>query len=191
MNRREAVKAVSVIMGGSLVGANIFLTGCKINRDARVNALFMESDVALLDEVGETIIPTTDTPGAKATKIGGFMAMMVLDCYEPQDQKAFTEGLVKFRKEFEELYGEEFEGSTTKQRTKYLNALNDKALEYQKINVENVEAPAHYFKMMKELTLLGYFTSEIGATQARRYVETPGRYDGCMHYKKGDKAWAI
>ena len=50
--------------------------------------------------------------------------------------------------------------------------------------------PQHYFRLMKELTLLGYFTSKIGATQALRYIETPGRYEGCIPYKKGEKAWA-
>jgi hypothetical protein len=44
---------------------------------------------------------------------------------------------------------------------------------------------------MKELTLLGYFTSEVGATKALRYVPIPGRFDGCIPYKKGDKAWAL
>ena len=44
--------------------------------------------------------------------------------------------------------------------------------------------------MLRDLTLLGYFTSEIGATQALRYLETPGRFDPCIDYKKGDKAWA-
>ena len=44
--------------------------------------------------------------------------------------------------------------------------------------------------MMKELALLGYFTSEIGATQALRYTETPGRYDPCIPYTPGEKAWA-
>jgi hypothetical protein len=52
------------------------------------------------------------------------------------------------------------------------------------------EDPSYYYLQMKQLTLLGYFTSEIGCTQARRYVETPGRYDGCVPYAKGDKAWA-
>ena len=52
------------------------------------------------------------------------------------------------------------------------------------------EDPAHYFRMMKELTILGYFTSEIGATQALRYVAVPGRYEGCVPYTKGEKAWA-
>ena len=52
------------------------------------------------------------------------------------------------------------------------------------------EIPNHYFKLMKELTLLGYFSSEIGATKALRYIAVPGHYDGNLPYKKGDKAWA-
>ena len=52
------------------------------------------------------------------------------------------------------------------------------------------DAPAHYFRMMKELALLGYFTSEIGYTQAMRYRETPGRYDPDVPHAPGDKSWA-
>ena len=52
------------------------------------------------------------------------------------------------------------------------------------------DAPAHYFRMMKELALLGYFTSEIGYTRAMRYIEAPGRYDPCAPHKPGDKSWA-
>jgi hypothetical protein len=48
----------------------------------------------------------------------------------------------------------------------------------------------HYFSMMKQLTMLGYFTSEVGSTQALRYVPVPGKYEGCIPYKKGDRAWA-
>ena len=54
----------------------------------------------------------------------------------------------------------------------------------------SAQARPHYFRMIKELTLLGYFTSEIGYTQAMRYVETPGRFDPCITYTAGDKAWA-
>ena len=52
------------------------------------------------------------------------------------------------------------------------------------------DPPAHYFRMMKELALLGYFTSEIGCTQAQRYLETPGRFDPCLRYTPGEKSWA-
>ena len=52
------------------------------------------------------------------------------------------------------------------------------------------DTPPHYFRMMKELTLLGYFTSEIGYTKAMRYVEAPGRFDPCAPYKPGETSWA-
>jgi hypothetical protein len=52
------------------------------------------------------------------------------------------------------------------------------------------DAPPHYFRMMKELALLGYFTSEIGCTQAQRYEETPGKWEPCIPYKAGELAWA-
>ena len=52
------------------------------------------------------------------------------------------------------------------------------------------DTPAHYFRMMKELTLLGYYTSEIGCTKAMRYIETPSRYDACVPYAPGEPTWA-
>ena len=52
------------------------------------------------------------------------------------------------------------------------------------------DSPAHYFRMMKELAVLGYFTSEIGCTQAQRYEERPGVWEPCTPYSKGEPAWA-
>lgn len=57
-------------------------------------------------------------------------------------------------------------------------------------NYKRQRMSPHYFSLMKQLTLLGYFTSEVGATQALRYVPVPGKYEGCISYKKGDRAWA-
>ena len=48
------------------------------------------------------------------------------------------------------------------------------------------DEPAHYFRMMKELALLGFFTSEVGCTKALRYIESPGRYDPCAPHRPGD-----
>jgi hypothetical protein len=52
------------------------------------------------------------------------------------------------------------------------------------------ERPPHYFRLMKQLAMLGYFTSEIGYNKAMRYVESPGRFDPCVPYTKGEKSWA-
>lgn len=190
MNRRDALKRVSLIMGGTVIGAQAFLSGCQREQeDGAVNDLFTESDVVLMDEIGETIIPTTDTPGAKAVGIGSFMAMMVLDTYSPEDQKVFENGLDKIRQDFEAQYGDSFVEGKPADRKAYLNKLNDELTVFTSNKKEGDSE--HYFRMLKELTLLGYFTSEIGSTKALRYVETPGRYDACIPYKKGDRAWAV
>jgi hypothetical protein len=186
MNRREALSAVGWLLGGTIVGAEL-LVSCT-SKPAKVNELFDQDQVGLLDEVGETILPTTSTPGAKAANIGAFMAVMVQDCYKKEDQDVFLEGLTKLEEASGNKFGKKFLKLDAPQRTALLRELDVEQKEY--MTKKEPEAPSHYFRMMKELTMLGFFTSEVGATQALRYVETPGRYDGCMDYKKGDRAWA-
>ncbi|EON75737.1 hypothetical protein ADIS_3769 [Lunatimonas lonarensis] len=185
MNRRDALKSVALMMGGTMVGANVILTGCA-PEDSIEGLDFSDSDLAYMDEIGEAIIPTTDTPGAKAVAIGAFMARMVKATYNKEQQEIFIAGLNSLKKDFKSDMGKDFMKATVEERTAYLNELNRKAIE--EFNSGN-KTPA-YVGMFKDLTVLGYFTSEIGATQALRYIETPGRYDPCMDYKKGDRAWA-
>lgn len=186
MNRREAVQYISLLLGGTLVGANAFLTGC--NTGTGTLGLFADDDAAFLDEIADTILPETSTPGAKSAKVGQFMTVMVTDCYEEKDQKIFSEGMKKLRDLSKSTYQEDFMKISAQQRHEMLVKLDNEQKDYMKNKKE--EAPSHYFRMMKELTLLGYFTSEIGATKARRYVETPGKFEACIPYKKGDKAFA-
>lgn len=185
MDRREAVKYISLLLGGTMVGANAMLTGCKTD-DGKLT--FSDKEIALLDEIAETILPATSTPGAKAAKVGAFMTVMVNDCYEEKDQQVFHEGMEKINKAAEEAHKKTFMKSTPQERHALLINLDKEQKEYMK-NKKEEDRP-HYFRMMKELTLLGYFTSEIGSKQARRYVPVPGKYEGCIPYKKGDKAWA-
>ncbi|HTS45645.1 MAG TPA: gluconate 2-dehydrogenase subunit 3 family protein [Puia sp.] len=190
MNRREALSSVALLLGGTIIGAEAFLSGCT-NSDKKIGAAglnFSPDDIAFLDEVGETIIPTTNTPGAKAAKIGAFMKTIVTDCYEPKDQQIFLDGMKKLDDASVKKNGKSFLDSTPEQRHDLLVDLDKEQKDY--MSKKKPEDPSHYFRMMKELTLWGYFTSEIGATQALRYVAVPGRYEGCIPYKKGDKAWA-
>lgn len=186
MNRREAVEYISILMGGALVGSSYFLSGCKSNTG--VSMSFSENDASWLNEVADTILPPTKTPGAKAANVGQFMIVMINDCYDQKDQKVFHEGMGKLDDFSKKTFDNSFMKLSSQQRHDLLVKLDNEQNEYMKNKKE--EDPSHYFRMMKELTLLGYFTSEIGSKQARRYVETPGRYDGCIPYKKGDKAFA-
>jgi hypothetical protein len=188
MDRRQALQNVAILLGGTIVGSSVFLqTGCKPSAK-QVNSLFNEDQVALMDEIAETILPKTNTPGAKDAGVGAFLALMVKDCYTTQDQKVFIEGLSNIEKLSKEKYGESYMKMAAAQRTELLTALDKEQKTYQE--KKKPEEPSHYFRMMKELTLLGFFTSEVGATKALRYVAVPGRFEGCVDYKKGDRAWA-
>ena len=186
MDRREAVQYISILLGGTITGSSYLLSGCKSNTGRSMT--FSQDDISWLDEVADTILPATKTPGAKAAKVGQFMTVMVNDCYDETDQKIFHEGMNKLDDFSNKNYDNSFMKINAQQRHDLLVKLDNEQKEYMKNKKE--KDPSHYFRMMKELTLLGYFTSEIGCTQARRYVETPGRYDGCIPYKKGDKAFA-
>jgi hypothetical protein len=205
MERREAVKYISILLGGTLVGADAFLTGCKTKTGKPV--AWQENEVAYLNEIGETILPQTSTPGAKAANVGQFMTVYVNDCYEEIDQRAFREGLNKLDDASRKKFDKNFMEITPAQRTellkevdtesktfqKQVNEFNDKETAREKeetakgnLKYKKQRKASHYFTMMKGLTLLGFFTSEAGS-KAVRYVPTPGRYDACIPYTRGEK----
>ena len=187
MDRRKALQNVALLLGGSIVGGSIFtLQGCKTEKS--VNKLFTQSQIDMMDEIAETILPKTKTPGAKEAKVGAFMSVMVLDCYTEKDQQIFLEGLKTIDKLSDEKNNTGFMKATPEQRLSLLISLDKEQKEYQK--TKKKEDSSHYFRMMKELTLTGFFTSELGATQALRYSAVPGKYESCAPYKKGDRAWA-
>ena len=185
MNRREALSRVAILTGVAVLGGEAFLSGCKTSTKG---ITLSQDDITFLDEVAETIIPKTDTPGAKEAKVGEFMKVMVNDCYEAKDQAIFMEGIKKLDEASKKLNSKSFMESTPAQRNTLLVALDKEAKEYQK--TAKPEDPKHYFTMFKQLTLSGFFTSEVGATKALRYVAVPGKFVGSYPYKKGDKAWA-
>ncbi|MEO5904282.1 MAG: gluconate 2-dehydrogenase subunit 3 family protein, partial [Gemmatimonadaceae bacterium] len=220
ITRREAVLRVSALLGGvALVGGSALLTGCRPESTPNTDAPFTADEIAFLDEVADTILPETSTPGAKAAKTGAFMALMVTDTYDARDREVFRKGIPAIDEATQKAHKVTFMKATPQQRLAVLEALDrdqktymearakaerEKAAasssdqgkeEAQGARVSAATAitenpPAHYFRMMKELALLGYFTSEIGYTKAMRYVETPGRYEPCVAYKPGEKAWA-
>lgn len=188
MNRRDAIERVALLVGGTVIGGQLFIAGCK-SAPKSVNTLFNTDQVAFLNEVGETILPTTQTPGAKAADVGSFMAIMVLDCYTPEDQKTFIAGLTKINNESNKMFGKKFLDCDAKDRTALLTALDKSQKQESKLPKPGKQY--QYFSMIKQMTLLGYFTSEVGCTKALRYVPVPGHFDGNLPYKKGDKAWAL
>lgn len=211
MDRRELLKMVAVLTGGAVIGGEVFLTGCKTA--GKADAGFTTANIALLDEIGETIIPATTTPGAKAAKVGEFMKVMVTDCYTEKQQIAFTNGIVALEEACKKVNGKSFMDCSPQQRHDFLVSLEKEAKDFntkrdeadkpkkEALEKENEKlawkdqkefeaSPSHYYTMMKQLTLLGFFTSKTGMTETLRHIPVPGKYDGALPYAKGDKAWA-
>ena len=176
MNRREAVQRVALMMGGVLSAPLMAgVMGQVINKGASLN--ITADQEALLAEVADIIIPTTDTPGAKAAGAEKFIVRVMRDCYKKEDQDKFYEGLAKLDADSQAKFGKGFVNLNLAQKNEMvkLSTVNDKP----------------FFQRMKELTVTGYFTSEIGATKALEYLPIPGKFIGCVPLKAGQKAWAL
>jgi hypothetical protein len=142
------------------------------------------------------------------------MALMVTDCYSAAQQKVFRAGMRTVDDAARSAYHVSFMAATPQQRLAVLTALDqeqkrvmdareaadrerkaapvraDQVSATAGVGAANIKEPPHYFRMMKELALLGYFTSEVGCTKALHYVEAPGRFDPCIPYTPGDASWA-
>lgn len=213
MNRRDALMRVAALAGAtlSLPALADTLEASATRRALTGKPVFFTADQdATVAELADTIIPTTSTPGAKAAKVNEIIDVIVKDCYKPDDQKRFVDGLAQTNKLSQDAYGKAFVQLDPTQRIEIVKKLeaDDKQLKADMLSaakaatkVENSQADLQmpeakkrytpFYTMLKDLTLTGYFTSEIGATQALEYVAMPGRYDGCVTLKPGQKAWAI
>ena len=130
----------------------------------------------LLAEVADVIIPTTDTPGAKAAGVEQFIVRVIRDCYVREEQEKFYAGLAKLDADSKTAHGKGFaELNGAKKNEMIMAATKDNR---------------EFFKLMKQLTVAGYFTSEIGATKALEYLPIPGRFEGDVPMQPGQRAWA-
>lgn len=213
MDRREAVKSVAFLMGGALSATTIgvFLDGCTSPSADKGGNLFSADQELIITEVADIIIPSTKTPGAKAAGVGTWMAMMIKECYPEEAQKAFVKGLEDLEDRSKKDYKDSFVKISLKDRQQLLGKLRDETVAAQKAENEKkaaenkTKAPLvapmaagerfskstpYFFAIARDLTMLGYFTSEIGATQALEYIQIPGRYDGCVDLKPGQRVYS-
>ena len=198
MERREAIKRAAMMFGGSILMPDILKAW---NAPTVIENPFFTitaAQEALIAEIAETIIPTTSTPGAKAAGVPAFIIKMLADCYEKKTSDDFMTNLTAFDASCTTKYGKSFVNLGEAERIESLKAAEKQAIldrdkyrrEAQSWGMSTIEGAQPFFSMIKSLTATGYFTSEIGCTKALRYEQVPGRYDGDVPYKKGDRAWA-
>ena len=191
MNRRDLIKQIALITGATVAGSEFFLSGCK-NTDRPPAGFFTEEDISFFDEVAETIIPKTTTPGAKDAEVGKFMASYSTDCYSKDELQLLKEGIRELNKKSSTMNREFFVDATAAQKQRVLEEADGDAKKHneEKEHSKKKVMVPHYFTLMKQMVLLGFFTSKPGATGVLRYVPVPGKYLGCIDYKEGETSWA-
>ena len=181
MDRREALKRTALLMGGVVSAPAIagILKGCTPKPGIDWKPVFLSEDQAsVVSTVSEIIIPRTDTPGAKDVGVPSFIDQMLQEVSSKEEQEFLTKGLESFNEQAKNEFGDEFADLDEEDQAAFVKKLHDAAVE-----TENTTDPAPkrpFILMMKELTMLGFFTSEPGATQVLQYVPVPGAYKGCV-----------
>lgn len=179
MNRRQALVAMIHALGLAGVSSVFGVSAQADQQPTKADKwLLSDSQVRLLVEVADTILPTTEnSPGARAAGIGAFFQEMVSDYYSAEEQRIFLTGLQALQNQVVAAGYQSFEAMDVAQREALLLVLED-------------NADATYYRMIKQLTVWGYFSSEVGVKQALRFAPIPGRYDGSVKIQPGTKAWA-
>ena len=185
MDRRKALKNVALLLGTAISSSTmgILFESFGVYDGEKNQVFFSATDEEILGEYADIIIPTTSSSGgAKAAGVGAFIPMMVRDCYPANLQQLFASGMKDMLAKCQKDFNKDFISLNTAERNKLMTDLTAEA-------IANDKKPS-FFMIARDLTLLGYFSSEIGCTQAREYLPVPGSYDGNADYKPGQKAWA-
>lgn len=195
MNRREAVSRAAFLLGGAITFNSLgaFAEGIMPTDNLPFDAKLLNNEEDLVAEIADTFIPDRkDVPGAKAAGVGPFIVMMIQDCYTKDMQIHFANGLKKIEEVSQAKYQKSFKVLNLAERESIFQLFKAEAeaVKKNRATSSGAIAPPHFFQLVSELTYLGYYTSEIGATKALRYVHIPGRYEACIPLQPGQKAWA-
>jgi hypothetical protein len=170
-DRRAFLRGASVLLGSASLGQVIAAFAAA----PRKPTFFSAAEIGTLQALVDTILPATDSPAASAADTHYFIDLAIPACATPAAQKAFRDGLTAMGDGFAQL------APADQAARLQARAEKDMPLGYE----------WSFFKILKDYTLVGYFLSEIGATQALAYIRVPGGYQGDLPLAPDQKAWAI
>ncbi len=198
LNRRETLKRITLALGGALSAPALLglMSGARAGAsEAGWKPKFLSaSQAALVTEVADIFIPRTDTPGAKDVGIAAFIDSMLREVYSEKDQRRFVEGLATFARPAGSKSGIDFLKLGARERVARVREAHAAAIEQSRRQplAAGGEAQLPFILMLKELTLIGFFTSEAGATQVLQHVAVPGALRACIPLSEAGngKTWA-
>ena len=200
MIRREALKQVAFLMGGAVSAYSILGIETGYCADAAAKApartsVFNISQMQLVSRVCEIIIPRTDTPGATDVGVPGFIDLMLGDVYPKKDRDRYLTGLAEFDAAARSEGQSGFASLKPAQQVELVKKFHAAAVveERRRPRGKGDHPQRPFILMTKELTLLGFFTSQVGATQVLQYAAVPGSWHACIPLAQAGngKSWAV
>jgi hypothetical protein len=182
MNRRKAMQ--TIVTGLALLNPLVF-TFAQRREDTEPTTysvrFFSTHEIQLIAQMGDIILPTTDTPSAKDLLVHQFIDLYMADCASEKEQKRLKAGLVYTNQKAHTLFSTAFMTCSKAQQQQVLEQIEQ--------DHDNKLDQADFFQSFKQLTITGYFTSEEGATKAVNYDPLPGVYNSCIKTDANTKAW--
>ena len=178
MDRREAIKRSASVAGFALSTSATMgiLKGCTPSGKPKWPPRFLsKEEVSLVTSLADTVLPKTDTPGAVDVNVPEFIDLMLKDNFSPEEQLMFKEGALTFIQSVDNDYSTSFEKCDEEKKIKIITKEEQRSLEHFQSTYQRT-----FYMMIKELTILGYFTSEYVMTNMLDYHPVPGRYEGCI-----------
>lgn len=195
MNRREALKGTAMILGYAITGSTIATLMQSCEAGPKLNwtpSLLSNSQAQTLSALIDRILPATATPGALDVGTDQFIDKILVTAFPEKIQKGFASGIDAFNAEAKTMQGKDFVKLENSKKDEVIKAFEEKSgplpgALWAYNFAEGDEFP--FYRMMKELALLGYFHSEKIGKEVLAYDPIPGPYQGCIDYGDVGKAW--
>lgn len=209
MQRRELLKASLLFLatGASASVARALHAGVHAHghhggqeadtSTAPENPVFGASQRHSIALLSDMIIPPTDTPGAAEAGVPGFIETIVGDWYTDTERRIFMAGLDQLDQYSQQHGNTPFHRAPEDLRLAALHESERLAQDYIGPTPSGnlaamgrfIDENTPFFNKLKELVVLGYYTSEIGATQELAYRPVPGYFDGDYPLEKVGRHW--
>jgi gluconate 2-dehydrogenase gamma chain len=193
IDRRELLHRASMLLGGAISASAMsgVLAGCVASPQASGDSFLTADEKAAVKAMADQIIPRTDTPGASDIGVPAFIDRMLAGYYQDRERNIMRAGLAQVQADAGALGAVSFATLTGDQQVALMQRYDQEQYAYTRANGGTQNTPPHFFRMMKELTIIGFCSSEQVATQLMNYNQNPGPYRGDVPLAEIGKASAL
>lgn len=191
IDRRDLLQRAAMLLGGTLASGTVagVLSGCTATPQPPGTPVawrfFTPAESETMTAITDQIIPATDTKGAVDVGVPAYIDRLLADFYQARERDVIRAGLARADADARTQHGKSFAALSSAQQVALMQVYDREAFEANRAGT----SPPHFFRLMKELTTTGFFTSEYGASEVLRYAAVPGEYKPDIPLSEVGRAW--